>query len=540
MFSSWSIQSPSLLYALLGLLVPLIIHLFSKSKGRLVPIGNIKFIQTGKPVRMREVRLVERLLLLCRLLVLLFSILIVAKLLFNGQTNQPNNTVLITLDWLNETDQQEKRQLIADEQGSDFYLLSKIISEESFSANKRLSDQDILLWQSPRTSSTGNNENNIWALLSNFEKSLPVKRDIERADTEKTMTEKTELTVYSTNRMAEFSGEKVKLSSRINWQIKQLSNMPVEAFQMIKQGEISVAIITDADRQQDLIYVRAALNILKLAKLSNLNVVHFDDILTYQNIYKDSNTDSSQNKLPQWIFYLSSSPVPESILAQVKQGTQLIVDAKESDLQQIKGKSSALSTTSPKQKWQVESAKHNLSFIKGFLYGVPALPRYDTLYENFNFQVLWKAITVNNTVEKNLLIEYRSGAGKIIALHSRFNPNWNDLVIQPQFPHFILSLFLSEQLERAMQQQGQLTSSQISETISELPVDNNFLNNSEQFVLKENNQQIGEFWFNKVLIILLILFFAIERILSEIKTAKKARITAQAEPTKVQSNIGQR
>jgi len=540
MFSSWSIQSPSLLYALLGLLVPLIIHLFSKSKGRLVPIGNIKFIQTGKPVRMREVRLVERLLLLCRLLVLLFSILIVAKLLFNGQTNQPNNTVLITLDWLNETDQQEKRQLIADEQGSDFYLLSKIISEESFSANKRLSDQDILLWQSPRTSSTGNNENNIWALLSNFEKSLPVKRDIERADTEKTMTEKTELTVYSTNRMAEFSGEKVKLSSRINWQIKLLSNMPVEAFQMIKQGEISVAIITDADRQQDLIYVRAALNILKSAKLSNLNVVHFDDILTYQNIYKDSNTDSSQNKLPQWIFYLSSSPVPESILAQVKQGTQLIVDAKESDLQQIKGKSSALSTTSPKQKWQVESAKHNLSFIKGFLYGVPALPRYDTLYENFNFQVLWKAITVNNTVEKNLLIEYRSGAGKIIALHSRFNPNWNDLVIQPQFPHFILSLFLSEQLERAMQQQGQLTSSQISETISELPVDNNFLNNSEQFVLKENNQQIGEFWFNKVLIILLILFFAIERILSEIKTAKKARITAQAEPTKVQSNIGQR
>jgi len=540
MFSSWSIQSPSLLYALLGLLVPLIIHLFSKSKGRLVPIGNIKFIQTGKPVRMREVRLVERLLLLCRLLVLLFSILIVAKLLFNGQTNQPNNTVLITLDWLNETDQQEKRQLIADEQGSDFYLLSKIISEESFSANKRLSDQDILLWQSPRTSSTGNNENNIWALLSNFEKSLPVKRDIERADTEKTMTEKTELTVYSTNRMAEFSGEKVKLSSRINWQIKLLSNMPVEAFQMIKQGEISVAIITDADRQQDLIYVRAALNILKSAKLSNLNVVHFDDILTYQNIYKDSNTDSSQNKLPQWIFYLSSSPVPESILAQVKQGTQLIVDAKESDLQQIKGKSSALSTTSPKQKWQVESAKHNLSFIKGFLYGVPALPRYDTLYENFNFQVLWKAITVNNTVEKNLLIEYRSGAGKIIALHSRFNPNWNDLVIQPQFPHFILSLFLSEQLERAMQQQGQLTSSQISETISELPVDNNFLNNSEQFVLKENNQQIGEFWFNKVLIILLILFFAIERILSEIKTAKKARISAQAEPTKVQSNIGQR
>jgi len=536
MFSSWSIQSPSLLYALFGLLVPLIIHLLSKSKGRLVPIGNIKLIQTGKPVRMREVRLVERLLLLCRLLVLLFSILIVAKLLFHGQISQSNNAVLITLDWLNETDQQEKGQLIADEQGSDFYLLSKVTSDESFSANRRLSEQDILLWQLTHKTSANSNENNTWALLSNFEKSLPVKTYIEQANTEKSINEKTELTVYSTNRMAEFSGEKVKFSNSINWKIKQLENKSLEAFLKIKQGEISVAVITDADRQQDLIYLRAALNVLKLTRLPNLNIVYFDDVLTYQNVY----TDSIQNKLPQWIFYLSSSPVPKNLLAQVKQGAQLIVDAKKSDAQQEKENSLAFSATSAKQIWQVESTKHNLSLIKGFSYGEPALPSYDTMYENFTFQVLWKAIMVNNTVDKKLLVEYIHGAGKIIAFHSRFNPNWNDLVAQPQFSHFILSLFLSEKLESAEQQQGQLTPSQISETIIELPADNHFSSNSGQFVLKENDQQIRESWFNQILIILLILFFAIERILSEIKSAKKARIAAQAEPTKVQSNIGPR
>ena len=57
----WFVQSPWMLLALLCLIVPLVIHLLSKSKGKLIPFGNIKLIQLSKPVRMSEVRLVERL-----------------------------------------------------------------------------------------------------------------------------------------------------------------------------------------------------------------------------------------------------------------------------------------------------------------------------------------------------------------------------------------------------------------------------------------------------------------------------------------------
>ena len=523
MFSSWSLQSPNLLLALLSLLIPLAIHLFSKSKGKLVPIGNIKFIQTGKPVRMREIRLVDRLLLLCRLLVLFFSVLLLANLFFYGQLNLPNNVVIITADWLNNSNKNEKRQLIENERGSDYYLLSNNISanisknssaktsqklsKDPSLSNKSLSKQDILLWQPENIDSLNSRplpttRKNTWALVANFEK---------------TLAEKTTLTVYSTNRVAEFSGNKVKFSRNVNWQIKVLANNPTPAFQELKQVRLSIAVISDDDRKEDVSYIKAALDILKSEKLKNLKLTYFDDVSSYQSFYK--------NEATQWIFYLSSMAVPESILKQVKLGSQLLLDAKVIDAQEGDTKKTK---TSSKHLWEVQIAEHNLSIIKGFLYGNTVLERINLLDESLVIDVLWKAAAVNNKVKKDLLIEHSQGLGKIIAFNSRFNPKWNDLVIQPQFPHFILSLFLSEKLAELEQQHGRLTleqigTEQISTVDSKKQSQDSFSNEGNKRPFKEKSQSMSKSWLNKILMVLLVLFFSIERILSEIKIAKKVR-----------------
>ncbi|MFT5759131.1 MAG: hypothetical protein ACI9LM_003885 [Alteromonadaceae bacterium] len=528
MFASWSLQSPILLLALLSLLVPLAIHLFSKSKGKLVAIGNIKLIPAGKPVHMREIRLVDRFLLLCRLLILLISVLLLANLFYLGDVSQPKNTVLITNDWLNQTTTQEKQQLIESEQDSDYYLLSKHNTKNTSlikqpikqPIKQRLSPQDIIEWQPVHVEL----ERNIWALVANVEK---------------TLAEKSLLSVYSTNRAQEFSGNKVKLSRAVNWQIKALMDNPLSMYQEIEQTELSVVVISDDDRKEDVAYINAALNILKSEKLPNLTINYFSDIGVYQSFYEDKIP-------PQWIFYLSSTDLPESMLAQVILGSQLLVDATKNDANNRNVRNSDANNsndnksvaknqrfllTSETKAWQIKNTQHNLSIIKGSLYGEPVLSERIKENNTSNSKVLWKTEVINRNFSKNVLVEYPQGLGKIIAFHSRFNPQWNDLVLQAQFPHFILSLFYSEQIKAAELKQSRLTTEQISASVvNVLNTDGLLSNNSKtientQQLGQANNLQMNESWLNKILIVLLILFYAIERVLSEQKALGKARIT---------------
>ena len=265
---------------------------------------------------------------------------------------------------------------------------SQKLSKDPSLSNKSLSKQDVLLWQPDNIDSLNSRllptirttRKNTWALVANFEK---------------TLAEKTALTVYSTNRVAEFSGDKVKFSRNVNWQIKVLANNPTTTFQELKQVRLSIAVISDNDRKEDVSYIKAALDILKSEKLTNLNITYFDDVSSYQSFYK--------NEAPQWIFYLSSMAVPESILMQVKLGSQLLLDAKVNDAKEGETKETK---TSSKHLWEVQIAEHNLSIIKGFLYGNTALERNDLLDESVVIDVLWKAAAINNKVKKDFLIEY--------------------------------------------------------------------------------------------------------------------------------------
>jgi len=507
MFSSWSLQSPVLLFALLSLLVPLAIHFFSKSKGKLVAIGNIKLIQSNKPVRMREIRLVDRFLLLCRLLILFISVLLLANLFFAGQLGQPKNTVLITTDWLNEATTQEKQQLTENELDSNFFLLSKYISQTPLSANKRLSKQEIIEWQADSLEPFGGvlnsasdssftsieqDKSNTWALIANVDNSLP---------------KESSLSVYSTNRTLEFSGNKVHFSRAVNWQIKELHNNKLTWYEEIAKNELSVAIISDDDRKKDLKYIKSALDILKSEKLPNLDINYFDSIAAYQRFTK--------NTPAQWIIYLSSINLPKSILAQVEGGAQLLLDAAKSEAITLRNTG-----------WQVPAMQHNLNTINGFIYGKSVLDENITGINEAKSKTLWEAITSNRSLK--ILLEYQQGLGRIVSFHSRFNPQWNDLVIQPQFPHFILSVLHSEKIKSVALKQGRLTRQQVNTDVVSVQ-NNNYLltnmdksvGNSQQLSQDENNQ-LTESWLNKVLIVLLILLYTVERILSEKKVATKA------------------
>ena len=71
--------NPTLLWALLGLGIPIGIHLWSKKQGKRIKIGSIKFLQASDSQKSRSIRLNELGLLLLRMLLTTILVLILAE-----------------------------------------------------------------------------------------------------------------------------------------------------------------------------------------------------------------------------------------------------------------------------------------------------------------------------------------------------------------------------------------------------------------------------------------------------------------------------
>lgn len=418
--TSFFTQSPLMLFALLSLVIPIIIHLFSKSKGTLVPFANIKLIQRSKPVRMNEVRLVERLLLLCRLLFLFFSVMMLAQVYFdNRSADEHEENLLVTKDWLAHANISELTRLSSQAKRGTVYLLA------NKNKNKQLTSNDILNWQGSSTHSSKEAEKqSTWLLVSNYIKTTPDNVNVK---------------VYSTNRLSQFIGNKIYLPANVSWEIKHLSeDILAKTLDNLRSKETSLLVISDDTNKEEVAYLNAALSIIKETKLKNLMYsfqtynINLSDL---NNLAGRSNTFATI-KLPEkveWIFYLSSSSVPASILEEVQNGKKLILD-----------------------------------------------------------------IGHKNSKDATKLI------------------NWKEQITQLQFPQLLLSLLQKKEIDYYQLQQ-KLTEEQIT---SQLPR-NKKVNLNTLF----KTSQFKSLTFERLLTLLLILFWSVERVLSEIRKTKQVLAT---------------
>jgi len=431
----WFVQSPWMLLALLSMVVPLAIHLFSKSKGKVIPFGNIKLIQVSKLVRMNEIRLVKRLLLLCRLLILLFSVLLLTQFYYDDRahnTVNPEGNILVTKDWLNNAKSSELNTLELKAKTGVVYLLSR--------KNKRLTSEIISTWQKDQSKVlTENIQQNTWLLAKNYANSLP---------------SETKITVYSTNRLSQFIGDKVALPDNIAWLIKRLPiDKLTDSINELKVTAISMLIITDKDSSKDIEYLHTALSLIKDNKLKNLSFEfqHYD---FQDDDFKNNNFSSNQqHNIPKndqfkmtecfdWIFYLSSASIPDYVLEEVQKGTKLILDVKHSQ----------------------------------------------------------------NNKATNII-------------------HWNELVSQLQLPQILMSLLLDKSIQHYQEQQ-QLTNKQIE----------------SQLVTKASLipllviDQFKNLFIDKFLILFLVIFWAIERLLSEGKIVKQRIVSENSSSSELFKN----
>lgn len=98
-----SLMAPAGLFALAALAIPLLIHLFSRSRGKRVLVGNIALYRQAQRQRVTQVRVVQWLLLFLRLVLLALAALLLAGLMRKGLETLPGNTAYVTAQWLEAT-----------------------------------------------------------------------------------------------------------------------------------------------------------------------------------------------------------------------------------------------------------------------------------------------------------------------------------------------------------------------------------------------------------------------------------------------------
>lgn len=278
------------LWWLLTLTIPIAIHLLSKHRGKIVPFAHIALIKVKNAPQLNQARLTQWLLLILRLLILLVACAILAKLFWNKNTDTSTDLVLVSNDWLAESSDAEKQQLYEDLNSSKISSMLLIDGLNQSLSQRKLESKALLTFktdsESLPTKPTNIQPLNIWANLATIASAFQSDQKIQ---------------VYSTNRLNQFSGQKVAITNPIEWHVKSLPNTLPET-----KLTASLTIVSDANHQQQLLYIRGALDALAATLPLELNIEYQDSSLVQEDL--DLSPQQSH------IIYLADAPLPTELV----------------------------------------------------------------------------------------------------------------------------------------------------------------------------------------------------------------------------------
>jgi hypothetical protein len=282
-----SVFTPAALWSLLALAIPVLIHLFNRSRGRLVRIGHIDLVRQARKLRVTEVKLAQWLLLLLRLAIFALAALILAGLAQPGLEDSDTASAYVTPAWVRTATPAMLDDLIdAGKQDSRVFVLQPGYAR----LDKEAADA---IRQSPVDDS---NISNIWPLLAD-------RLSLEHHGGE--------VNVYATDYLQQFGMTRPDLPRDVSWNIIQaeVSLTPV--------NQPSRAVIAyDLERQHEAEIINAALASLK---------AHRIPALTWQLIEFSRITQEQLNA--DWLILLSENELTTDQQTAIKPGTTVLLDA---------------------------------------------------------------------------------------------------------------------------------------------------------------------------------------------------------------------
>lgn len=510
--SGITVQSPWMLGVIIICFIPIVIHLFNKRRATRVLFANIKLITAQKPQHMREIRVTEASLLLLRLILFFLSVLIIAQLVVYQPKINSTQVSLVTADWLKHTDEEERREILDRDDAQIWFLLSSDV--KALSREQIRFPQTILASSDLALSNSSINENiNLYELLNLFASRL---------------TNKTNLTIYTTDQANQYHGVHVKpqwqATSTINWQIKAIE--PSDTRQTLSHA-VSVVIIFDENRKEDLTLFQQALVQIKQhnAPMLDVNYIAIADV--------ERDYALKVKTPPNWIFYLSSAPLSTIIERDIFRGSHFFSDAAFADPNMILDQPVIVDK---------ESSEHLYQNMSVFQYGEPIA------IEQFVTQ--GNIASINNTLiqgrnqkgQRFPLLEYsrfQSSSAKqaptdvtnrqakttpinahIYRFYTRFTSTWTDIAKQNQFPLLLQKLMFNSWQVKYFSSTARLTSEQIKAGYNTIKQRDNATKPVVIPFMPINIEGDEINVINQFLFICFLLLWGIERLLSEWLTAK--------------------
>lgn len=435
--------NPLWLFAIGGISIPLIIHLWNIKKGKTLKIGSISLLGESSRQSARSLKLIDLLLLFLRCLLLIILALILAGPLWNSKINTSANKgwILIEKQNLTETSSQFKAEIdslsklgyefhffepgfqyakledalnenkseIGSEQLLPYWSLIKLLEDEIpentqvflFTPNllNRLGTERPLVthpiqWKTYTPSdSTATWIENAW-----FNESDSVNVTIATSSPNKTTFKTIAIDPASRNSPFEFNIQNAKASLKFKNK-KQGDSLPVT----IDTATIRIAIYTDKFKN-DASYLRAAFSAIKKYTYRKIKLTEYSTI----------NIPSGQNI----IFWLSETAIPPGIVP-----LNLFFKYEKGNIEDINSQLSLSPSMSSIEKEDIKLFKRN-AYPENLAGGLPVWE------DGFGKPVL------------DLQMENKLS---VFHFYSRFNPDWNELVWSNDFAKALIPIIIPDQ-----------------------------------------------------------------------------------------------
>ena len=381
--SGLSVTTPAAWWALLTLGIPLLIHLFSRSRGRLVRIGHIDLVKKARKLQVTKIKLTQWLLLLLRLAIFTLAALILAGLSTAGLNSSGAATSYLTPGWIKTSSQQEFNALVnATEQDTEsrFFLLKPgfpSVDREQLETVRKQASTD------PEYSEPS------WSLLS------------ERLSLEHHVSD---VTVYTTDYALQFGSHRPALPREVNWRITHPQQAPAA-----DRKPTRVLIAYSMDRSTDAALITAVLETLKDHRLPNL---------AWESV--DSARLGNEPVEADWLIHLDEEELSTAQLAGVTSPLTVLTDSSGS------------------------AVENSVQFIRLPFYPFTTfrLDRFsrEIAEEPVGDTVVGGRVLLETADHKPLLREFHHGQLRLLRFYSRFNPQWNSITGQPEFPELLIQL----------------------------------------------------------------------------------------------------
>jgi hypothetical protein len=469
------------LLALLGLAVPVAIHLWNRRPGRTVQVGSVRWLAATANRRLRNLRLEQFWLLVLRAAVLtLLALAVAGPLWLRFQSSRaPRGMVLLAPETLRPEVLPAVRASIDSLRGQGFTLRLfapgfPVVSSQTWGNTDSLAK----LASARLPLATASAPDDYWARARQAADSFPTQP----------------LRIVAGTASLHFAGPRPALPARLTWQPVPLPDSAVwvasaalvepatlrlvvgrsteEAtrFRVVSQkapqtasalmvpglpglryqpaaanqpatvqqpGQLAVPVVTeplrvllyaDATHAESARFVRAALQAAGIGLAQGLEIRTIDPQTSFTG------------NAPSWLFWLSEQPVPSSWLAQSKRGTQFWQEA---------------STTGATLETELD--------VTGLVTAPPILiNRLDTLFKlGSGSLVVWQDGT-----GRPVLTHQPNGAGGLYQLRTRLQPTWSGLPDSPALPELLLHLLRSHSATSTVHDLRQLDARQLTAAVT--------------------------------------------------------------------------